>query len=228
MLNRDAAAAGVPVDEFTWEVPYLPIDPKDVGRTYEAVIRVNSQSGKGGVAYIMKTEHHLDLPRRLQIEFSGVVQAHTDDEGGEVTPEQMWEIFSTEYLRPNRKSPTPRVVGSCWDWTPPPPPRGRKEARPVGGGKGKLTRYAVVGGGGKEVGGAGNGPIDAFVHALSRVDIPVRVLDYAEHALSAGGDAEAVAYVECEVDGVPRWGVARDRNIVTASLRAVASAVNRT
>src|SRR5947199_784998 len=96
--EADAAAAGADVAEFAWAVPYLPIDPRDVGRTYEAVIRVNSQSGKGGVAYIMKAEHHLDLPRRLQIEFSGVVQRHTDDAGGEVMPKQMWDIFAAEYL----------------------------------------------------------------------------------------------------------------------------------
>jgi len=209
-LRRDAAEAGVEVDEFTWAVPYLPIDPKDLGRTYEAVIRVNSQSGKGGVAYIMRTEHHLDLPRRLQIEFSGVVQRHTDDEGGEVTPEQMWSIFAAEYL----SRPAPRIDVSRY-------------AVSTVDGKVELVASGVVNGEPRELTGLGNGPIDAFVHALSNVDIAVRVLDYAEHALSAGGDAEAVAYVEAEVNGEQRWGVGMDRNIVTASLRAVASAVNR-
>src|SRR5437763_282251 len=209
-LRRDASEAGIEVDEFTWAVPYLPIDPKDVGRTYEAVIRVNSQSGKGGVAYIMKTEHHLDLPRRLQIEFSGVVQRHTDDAGGEVTPERMWNIFSTEYLSP----PSPRVDVS------------RYSVSAVDG-KVELVASGSVKGEERELTGLGNGPIDAFVHALSNVDITVRVLDYAEHALSSGGDAQAAAYVECEVDGESRWGVGVDPNIVTASLRAVASAVNR-
>src|SRR5947209_13452606 len=209
-LRRDAAEAGVEVDEFTWAVPYLPIDPKDLGRTYEAVIRVNSQSGKGGVAYIMRTEHHLDLPRRLQIEFSGVVQRHTDDEGGEVSPDQMWEIFATEYLAP----PRPRLDVA-------------KYTVSTVDGKVDITVDGTVDGVTRELSGLGNGPIDAFVHALSTVDISVRVLDYAEHALSSGGDAKAAAYVECEVDGETRWGVGMDANIVTASLRAVASAVNR-
>ncbi len=209
-LVRDAAEAGVPVDDFAWGVPYLPIDPKDVGRTYEAVIRVNSQSGKGGVAYIMKSEHHLELPRRLQIEFSGVVQRHTDDEGGEVTPDQMWQIFSAEYLAPA----APRVDVSRY-------------ATSTVDGKVELTVTGTVDGTERELTGIGNGPIDAFVHALSTVDISVRVLDYAEHALSAGGDAQAAAYVECDVNGETRWGVGVDANIVTASLRAVASAVNR-
>jgi 2-isopropylmalate synthase len=210
-LNRDAAEAGVDVDNFPWAVPYLPIDPKDVGRTYEAVIRVNSQSGKGGVAYIMKTEHQLDLPRRLQIEFSGVVQKHTDDEGGEVQPDLMWNIFSAEYLSPAQ----PRLDVS-------------KYTVSTVDGKVEIAVAGTVDGEMRELTGLGNGPIDAFVHALSSVDIAVRVLDYAEHALSAGGDAEAVAYVEVEIDGAQRWGVGKDPNIVTASLRAVASAVNRT
>jgi 2-isopropylmalate synthase len=209
-LAQDAAAAGVAIDAFTWGVPYLPVDPKDLGRTYEAVIRVNSQSGKGGVAYIMKTEHHLDLPRRLQIEFSGVVQRHTDDEGGEVSPEQMWEIFSGEYLRPaSPRIEVTRYLTSTVD------------------GKVELVMSGAVHGRPGELVGIGNGPIDAFVHALSNVDISVRVLDYAEHALSSGGDAQAAAYIECEVNGEVRWGVGVDPNIVTASLRALASAVNR-
>jgi len=209
-LARDAAAAGVEVDRYPWAVPYLPIDPKDLGRTYEAVIRVNSQSGKGGVAYVMKTEHHMDLPRRLQIEFSAVVQRHTDDAGGEVTPEQMWSIFSAEYLRREQaRVGIARYTTSTVD------------------GKVELVADAEVNGRPNTLAALGNGPIDAFIHALSTVDISVRVLDYAEHALSAGGDAQAAAYVECEVDGEVRWGVGVDPNIVTASLRAVASAVNR-
>jgi 2-isopropylmalate synthase len=209
-LRRDADEAGVAVDKFTWAVPYLPIDPKDLGRTYEAVIRVNSQSGKGGVAYIMKTEHHMDLPRRLQIEFSAVIQRHTDDEGGEVSPEQMWRIFSAEYLRPAAaRVDLQRYTTSTVD------------------GKVEVVADAVVDGTPQTLVALGNGPIDAFLHSLSTVDISVRVLDYAEHALSSGGDAQAAAYVECEVDGETRWGVGVDPNIVTASLRAVASAVNR-
>jgi 2-isopropylmalate synthase len=211
-LERDAAEAGVPIDEFTWGVPYLPIDPKDVGRTYEAVIRVNSQSGKGGVAYIMKTEHHLDLPRRLQIEFSGVIQRHTDNEGGEVLPDQMWEIFSREYLVDHQ--PSPRVVVDGYSVS-------------TVDGKVELTATATVDGTARALSGVGNGPIDAFAHALSEVDIEVRVLDYAEHALSAGGDAQAAAYVEANVGGTVVWGVGIDANIVTASLRAVVAAVNR-
>jgi len=211
-LERDAVDAGTTVGNFTWGVPYLPIDPKDVGRSYEAVIRVNSQSGKGGVAYIMKSEHQLDLPRRLQIEFSGVVQRHTDDEGGEVLPGAMWEIFSTEYLVDRQVDPT--VALSTYSVS-------------TVEGKVELVAEGAVRGVAGRLTGVGNGPIDAFVHALSDVDISVRVLDYAEHAMSAGGDAQAAAYVECEVNGETYWGVGVDPNIVTASLRAVSSAVNR-
>ena len=211
-LERDAAAAGVPVDQYPWAVPYLPIDPKDVGRTYEAVIRVNSQSGKGGVAYIMKTEHHLDLPRRLQIEFSGVIQRRTDAEGGEVTPAEMWEIFSREYLIDHQRNPRLLINGH--------------DISTVDG-KVEIVVDAVVDGAPRRLTGVGNGPIDAFVHALSDVDADLRVLDYTEHALSAGGDAQAAAYVEASVGGRVLWGVGIDANIVTASLYAVASVVNR-
>jgi 2-isopropylmalate synthase len=217
-LARDAASAGTSIDEYEWGVPYLPIDPKDVGRTYEAVIRVNSQSGKGGVAYIMKTEHHLDLPRRLQIEFSGVVQRHTDDEGGEVLPQRMWEIFSREYLVESQASPTVAL---------------HSYSTSTVDGKVEMAASALHKGQPLEVTGVGNGPIDAFIHALSGLTGPagealtVRVLDYAEHAMSSGGDAQAAAYVECDVNGETYWGVGVDPNIVTASLRAIASAVNR-
>ncbi len=211
-LARDAGAAGVPIDAQEWAVPYLPIDPKDVGRTYEAVIRVNSQSGKGGVAYIMKAEHHFDLPRRLQIEFSGVVQRHTDGAGGEVGPSRMWEIFAQEYLVQHQIEPWLRV---------------RTYSVNTVDGKVELVAQAHIGGVEKTLTGVGNGPIDAFVHALSDIDIEVRVLDYAEHAMSAGGDAEAAAYLEASVNGTVFWGVGTDRNIVTASLRAVTAAVNR-
>jgi 2-isopropylmalate synthase len=210
-LERDAAAAGKPVQEYTWAVPYLPIDPKDVGRSYEAVIRVNSQSGKGGVAYIMKEEHHLDLPRRLQIEFSGVVQRHTDSEGGEVSPAQMWDIFASEYLAQHQRQPKVQVVSYS--------------ASTVES-KVELSVTVDVNGQRHDLTGIGNGPIDAFVSALSGIGVTVRVLDYAEHALSSGGDAQA-AYVECEVSDGVRWGVGVDQNIVTASLQAVASAASR-
>ena len=209
-LAADAAAAGKTVDDLPWAVPYLPIDPKDVGRSYEAVIRVNSQSGKGGVAYIMKSEHQFDLPRRLQIEFSQVIQAHTDAEGGEVMPEQMWQIFEAEYLAPTRPLQLNAVHTSSAS--------GEKDALRVG---------LYVDGERRELEGHGNGPIAAFVGALAEIGYDVRVLDYAEHAMSSGGDAKAAAYLECAIDGQVYWGVGVDPNIVTASLKAVVSAVNR-
>jgi 2-isopropylmalate synthase len=207
-LDRDAAAAGVPVDQYAWGVPYLPIDPKDVGRSYEAVIRVNSQSGKGGVAYLMKTEHALDLPRRLQIEFSQVVQRHTDSEGGEVAAEELWSIFSTEYLTPGPV----RLLGH--------------ESSTVDGVV-RVTADVTVDGEPRVVTGQGNGPIAAFTAGLAPLGWDVRVLDYAEHALSAGGDARAAAYLEVQIGERVLWGVAVDENIVTASLHAVLNAVAR-
>jgi 2-isopropylmalate synthase len=209
-LERDAAQAGVPVEEFRWALPYLPIDPKDVGRSYEAVIRVNSQSGKGGVAYIMKTEHSLDLPRKLQIEFSRVVQEHTDGEGGEVTPEQMWDIFEAEFLTNGPKVGllAHRAVSRVDE-------------------KDLLNVDVRVDGEIREVEGIGNGPISAFVNALATIGVEARVLDYTEHALSAGSDAKAAAYVECQVGDRTLWGIGIDANTVTASLKAVLSAVNR-
>jgi len=209
-LERDAAAAGVSVDEHDWEVPYLPIDPKDVGRSYEAVIRVNSQSGKGGVAYIMRTEHKLDLPRRLQIEFSRVVQEYTDGSGGEMSPAAIWAAFEAEYLVPIE----PLLLRSVDTHTAP-------------DGSDEITATVLADGADRVITGSGNGPIAAFVRALSTLGHDVRVLDYAEHALSSGDDAVAAAYVECAIDGDVQWGVAIDPNIVTASLRAVTSALNR-
>ncbi|MFC4584737.1 2-isopropylmalate synthase [Sphaerisporangium corydalis] len=213
-LERDAAGSGVPVDDFAWAVPYLPIDPKDVGRSYEAVIRVNSQSGKGGVAYIMKAEHGFDLPRRLQIEFSGVIQAHTDTDGGEVTPAAMWEVFSDEFL-PSPVKPWGRF--------------GLLAHRNVSqvDEKDAISADIRVDGEIREVEGVGNGPISAFVDALSSVGMDVRVLDYTEHAMSAGTDARAAAYVECQVGDRVLWGVGVDANTVTASLKAILSAANR-
>jgi 2-isopropylmalate synthase len=208
-FEADAAAAGADVAEFAWAVPYLPIDPRDVGRTYEAVIRVNSQSGKGGVAYIMKADHHLDLPRRLQIEFSRVVQARTDAEGGEVTPAQIWEAFAAEYLSAGPVTLRSHRTSSVVD---------AKDA---------VTAEVSVDGQARQIEGVGNGPISAFCDALGSLGIEVRVLDYTEHALSAGSDAQAAAYVECEIGGQTGWGVGVDTNTVTASLRAVLSAVNR-
>ncbi|SDJ33669.1 2-isopropylmalate synthase [Nonomuraea maritima] len=213
-LERDAAAAGVPVDEFTWAVPYLPIDPKDIGRTYEAVIRVNSQSGKGGVAYIMKADHQLDLPRRLQIEFSKVVQARTDSEGGEITPAQMYTIFQDEYL-PNPANRWGRISLMAH----------RSESTIDG--KDRISADVRVDGEIREIEGAGNGPISAFIDALAGIGTHVRVLDYVEHAMSAGSDAKAASYLECEVDGKVLWGVGIDASTTTAALKAVISAANR-
>ncbi|WP_460835816.1 2-isopropylmalate synthase [Nocardioides hungaricus] len=216
-LDRQAAEQGVPVGTLPWEAPYLPIDPQDVGRTYEAVIRVNSQSGKGGVAYVLKAEHKLDLPRRAQIEFSRVVQQHTDTEGGEVRPEAIWSMFRAEYL--DRE--TPLKLNSV-------------HTSSAAGEKDALDVNVYVDGVVHSLHGEGNGPIAAFVNAIN--ELPprdggqawdVRVLDYAEHALSAGGDAVAAAYVECLVRDQVHWGVGIDANIVTASLKAVISAVNR-
>ena len=199
-----------PVADLPWEAPYLPIDPRDVGRSYEAVIRVNSQSGKGGVAYILRAEHNLDLPRRLQIEFSRVVQALTDGDGGEVAPERIWSTFRAEYL--DRSAPL--ALDSV-------------HTSSAAGERDALSVTVYVDGQPLILTGEGNGPIAAFVAALGGVGYDVRVLDYAEHALSAGGDATAAAYVECAVGGSVLWGVGLDANIVTASLKAVVSAVNR-
>jgi 2-isopropylmalate synthase len=208
-LEAEAAAAGVPFADHAWAVPYLAIDPRDVGRTYEAVIRVNSQSGKGGVAYIMKAEHQLDLPRRLQIEFSRAIQARTDADGGEVTPAEMWELFSAEYLADGPVS----LLGH--------------RASSVVESKHELSAEVRIDGQGRQIEGSGNGPISAFCDALSSIGIKTRVLDYTEHALSAGSDAQAAAYVECEIDGRTLWGVGVDADTVGASMRAVLSAVNR-
>jgi 2-isopropylmalate synthase len=208
-LESAAWDAGVPMSEFPWAVPYLPIDPHDVGRSYEAVIRVNSQSGKGGVAYVMKAEHALDLPRRLQIEFSRVIQGHTDEEGGEVSPADMWSLFAAEYLADGAVALLDHQTSSV------------VEAKHV------LAAEVRVDDVTREVQGSGNGPISAFCDALASVGVDVRVLDYNEHALTSGTDAQAAAYVECEVDGTVLWGVGIDTNTVTASMRAVLSAVNR-
>ena len=215
-LAIDAKAAGKEVKDFTWAVPYLPIDPLDIGRTYEAVIRVNSQSGKGGVAYLMKNEHHLDLPRRLQIEFSKVVQQKTDTEGGEITGDAMWQIFEDEYLptaNDDKKWGRFRLKGlsqtSVLD-------------EDVQLSISILDRGQLV-----ELSGQGNGPIAAFCNILQAYGVDVRVLDYYEHALSAGGDASAAAYLECAIGDEVFWGVGIDPNTTTASLKAVVSAINR-
>ena len=211
-MKISADEADADVDDILWQVPYLPIDPRDVGRTYEAVIRVNSQSGKGGVAYIMKADHGLMLPRRLQIEFSQVIQKMTDGEGGEVSSKEMWDAFADEYLSPVRplERIRQRVIGS-----------------EVDGGIDVIEAMVKIDGVETEIRGEGNGPLAAFVNALGAVGIDVHVLDYSEHAMSAGEEAAAAAYVEASVGGHTVWGVGIATSITTASLRAVVSAVNR-
>ncbi len=206
-----STSAGGRADDYpAWGVPYLPIDPKHVGRTYEAVVRVNSQSGKGGVAYIMKAEHGLELPRRLQIEFSRSIQTITEDTGTEISPADMWARFQTEYLP---EDPTYQLLSH--------------EVTTNDQGA-NVTAQLLVHGEHKTVTGSGNGPIAAFVHALqSDLDVDVEVTDYAEHAVSAGAEATAVAYVEARNGDGIRWGVATDPSILAASLKAVLGAVTR-
>ncbi|HTN54827.1 MAG TPA: 2-isopropylmalate synthase [Microbacterium sp.] len=211
-----AEAQGVTVDDIEWAVPYLPIDPKDLGRSYEAVIRVNSQSGKGGVAYLLKTDHALDLPRKLQIEFSGVVQAKTDAEGGEVTSDQIWSIFNDEYLPADDAE-------AKW---------GRFEllgTQTRSDMTGEVSLDVVLRDGDERVAtaGTGNGPIAAFIEILRERGFAVSLYDYVEHTMSSGGDAQAAAYVELQVDEHRLWGVGIDGDISTASLKAIVSCVNR-
>jgi 2-isopropylmalate synthase len=206
----------VTVDDIDWAVPYLPIDPKDLGRSYEAVIRVNSQSGKGGVAYLLKSDHALDLPRKLQIEFSGVVQAKTDAEGGEVTSDQIWDIFTDEYL------PSP-AAENRW---------GRFEllgTRSASDMTGDVELHVRLRDGDEveDATASGNGPIAAFLEIVRSRGLDISLYDYVEHTLSAGGDAQAAAYVELKVEGVRLWGVGIDGDISTASLKAIISGVNR-
>ena len=215
-LSEADAEVAVP-----WSMPYLPIDPHDVGRSYEAVVRVNSQSGKGGVAYLLGTTRKLELPRRLQIEFSRIVQRHTDTYGGEVDGARLWSIFADEYLP---AAAAPEAGLSRW---------GRFELRgatltSAGDDEDStLTVTLVDGGQEKHLTATGNGPLDAFVTALEGMGLSVRILDYAEHALSEGRDAQAASYVECEVDGQVLWGVGIDPSITTSSFKAVISALNR-
>ena len=215
-MAAEAASRGVTVDEIEWAVPYLPIDPKDLGRSYEAVIRVNSQSGKGGVAYLLKTDHALDLPRKLQIEFSGVVQAKTDAEGGEVTSDQIWSVFSDEYL-PSESEDARwgrfELLGT------------RTSSEMTG--DVELNVRLRDGDTVEDATGNGNGPITAFLEILRERGFDISLYDYVEHTMSAGGDAQAAAYVELQVDGERLWGVGIDGDISTASLKAVVSSVNR-
>jgi 2-isopropylmalate synthase len=208
-IKKGFAALGT--DYEVWGVPYLPIDPKHVGRTYEAVIRVNSQSGKGGVAYIMQAEHGLDLPRRLQVEFSKTIQHITEDTGTEITPAHMWDTFVAEYLPED--APVQLV----------------SHESTTGEGGSKVTAQLIVDGEHRTVSGAGNGPIAAFVSAVrTELGVDIDVVDYSEHAVGAGSDAVACAYVETQDGaGTVRWGIGMHESIETASLRAVVSAANR-
>ncbi|MDE2150568.1 MAG: 2-isopropylmalate synthase [Gammaproteobacteria bacterium] len=201
-------------DGDCWEMPYLPIDPVELGRSYEAVIRVNAQSGKGGISYLLEQEYGLALPRRLQIEFSQVVQAMMDATGKEVTAADLWRIFAAEYLGADQ----PLAY------------RGHHLVEDSSRGRVELTAELVVNGRLRRLHGGGNGPIDAFVAALGEIlELPVTVLDYHEHAIGGGADARAATYIELRVaDGRALFGVGLDANILTASLMAVISGVNRT
>ncbi|WP_242934476.1 2-isopropylmalate synthase [Micrococcus aloeverae] len=215
-MEVDAKAAGTDVDGIPWAVPYLPIDPKDIGRSYEAVIRVNSQSGKGGVAYLLKSEHNLDLPRRAQIEFSHVIQDLADAQGGEVSGADLWRVFQDEYLPAD-------AAEAQW---------GHYRLRSVSSASGEDGAFRMeaeleVDSVTQTRAAQGNGPIDAFLRILGEEGVDVRVLDYSEHALSEGGAAMAAAYVEAAVGDRVLWGVGLDHNTTTASLKAVVSAVNR-
>jgi len=217
-MQKTADASGKTLGDLEWAVPYLPIDPLDVGRSYEAVIRVNSQSGKGGVAYLLKSDHSLDLPRKLQIEFSRVVQGLTDSEGGEVSSEKLWEIFQDEYLpAPSSK---PELKWGRFEL---------KRMRTESEMDGEVKIDIVLRDGAKEVevSGTGNGPISAFLAILGAQGVETRLLDYVEHTMSAGGDAQAASYIELDVAGKTLWGVGIDSDIATSSLKAVISGVNR-
>ncbi|WP_026460798.1 2-isopropylmalate synthase [Schaalia suimastitidis] len=212
------AAAGGNEEAVVWELPYLPIDPHDVGRSYEAVVRVNSQSGKGGIAYLMSTSHSLELPRRLQVEFSRIVQRHTDTYGGEIDADNLWKIFADEYLPTSAaKDLTPWGRFEL----------GRSRVHTSDDERVELSAVVKDRGADVEVQAHGNGPIDAFVQAMHGFDLDVRILDYAEHAMSQGRDAKAASYVEAAVDGKIVWGVGIDASITRATYKAVISAVNR-
>jgi len=217
-MQKTADAQGVSLGALEWAVPYLPIDPLDIGRSYEAVIRVNSQSGKGGVAYLLKSDHSLDLPRKLQIEFSRVVQGLTDSEGGEVSSEKLWEIFQDEYLpAPNSK---PELKWGRFELK-------RMKTESEMDGEVKLDIVLRDGANEIAVSGTGNGPISAFLSILKAQGVETRLLDYVEHTMSAGGDAQAASYIELDVAGKTLWGVGIDSDIATSSLKAVISGVNR-
>ena len=217
-MQKTADESSKTMADLEWAVPYLPIDPLDVGRSYEAVIRVNSQSGKGGVAYLLKSDHSLDLPRKLQIEFSRVVQGLTDSEGGEVSSEKLWEIFKDEYLPAPME--TPELKWGRFEL---------KKMRTESEMDGEVKLEIVLRDGSKEIeaSGTGNGPISAFLAILGAQGVDTRLLDYVEHTMSAGGDAQAASYIELDVAGKTLWGVGIDSDIATSSLKAVISGVNR-
>ena len=244
---REVAAdrVGADLDKFVWLVPYLPIDPKDIGRTYEAIIRVNSQSGKGGMAYLLKTNHNLDLPKRLQIEFDKIVQNFADTTKKEVKDEDIWRLFKDEYLPVEQSGMTAAgvVVGDTHDATL--APWGRLKLLKVAVSSGEdgsdtvlkarvLDRGVNVGVDEpheREISGIGNGPIAAFLNAVSNLGIEASVMDYVEHTMSVGTDAMAASYVECQVgeDAETQiiWGVGIDSSITTSALKAIISAINR-
>ena len=240
-----AERAGADLDSFVWLVPYLPIDPKDIGRTYEAIIRVNSQSGKGGMAYLLKTNHNLDLPKRLQIEFDKIVQNFADTTKKEVKDEDIWRLFKDEYLPVEQSGMTAAgvVVGDTHDASL--APWGRLKLLKVSVSSGEdgsdtvlkarlLDRGVNVGGEQpveREVSGIGNGPIAAFLNAISNFGVDASIMDYVEHTMSVGTDAMAASYVECQVgeadDAQIVWGVGIDSSITTSALKAIISAINR-
>jgi 2-isopropylmalate synthase len=243
---REIAAQrmGADLDNFLWLVPYLPIDPKDIGRTYEAIIRVNSQSGKGGMAYLLKTNHNLDLPKRLQVEFDKIVQNYADETKREVKDEDIWRLFKDEYLPVEETGVTAAgaVIGDSGDdtleqW-------GRLKLLKVSVSSGedgtdtvikvKLLDRGVLPDAQpvqRELSGIGNGPLAAFLNAISNLGFTVSVMDYVEHAMTSGSDAIAASYVECQIGDEPEteiiWGVGIDSSITTSSLKAIISAINR-
>jgi 2-isopropylmalate synthase len=215
-MDARADSEGRPREEITWGVPYLPIDPKDIGRSYEAVIRVNSQSGKGGVSYVLKAERGIDLPRRAQIEFSGVIQRRADVQGGEVTPAEIWQMFQDEYLPADDG-------GKQWGHY----RLGTVETSSTADGGFSMDLELHANGTLRKITGVGNGPIDALLRILEADGVDVRLLDYTEHAMSSGGDAQAASFIELAMGERVLWGVGIDYNTTLASLQAVFSAVNR-
>lgn len=240
-----AERAGADLDSFVWLVPYLPIDPKDIGRTYEAIIRVNSQSGKGGMAYLLKTNHNLDLPKRLQIEFDKIVQNYADTTKKEVKDGDIWRLFKDEYLPVEQSGMTAAgvIVGDTHDASL--EPWGRLKLLKVAVSSGEdgsdtvlkarlLDRGVNVGNDEpveREASGIGNGPIAAFLNAISNFGVEASIMDYVEHTMSVGTDAMAASYVECQIgeadDAQIVWGVGIDSSITTSALKAIISAINR-